>query len=266
MIDASDLPIYMSELSEILETCVNETKMYARYRAIGEGFEKNTFWLKDAKPSAIQFFNGINSARELAVVMSVWKMMELPAKGKLIPGEIAERNMPNKRRKHDEIRSLPRLSLLFREVFGGGYENYLDRYMIRQNEITIEHNLSARDMSRFREKAEHDRDLLLETCSKIDALSISDIHRYLDIARNEGFAHSSEISRKFIVSGLSEDDYHFTRAMLFSFGDEVMQLALDFEAIWSQRSRPSIIDSIKVSVSAGASFWNDLRVGLNPEA
>ncbi|CAM4061517.1 hypothetical protein [Paracoccus yeei] len=266
MIDASDFPAYMSEISKITETCVNDTKIYIRYRAIGEGFEANAFWLKDAKPSAIQFFNGINSARELAVVMSVWKIMEVPAKGKFIPGEIASRTRPNQRRMHDEIRSLPRLSRLFREACGDGYNGYLDRYATRQNEIAIKHNLPVRDVREFREKIYNDRDSLIAICDKIDALSASDTHRDLDIARNEGFAHSSRISRKFITSGLSEDDYKFTRQILFHFGDEVMQLALYFDSIWNQRNRPSIADSIRVSVNAGASFWDDLRVGFNPGA
>jgi len=262
--DEAEVDAYIREISVILGTYPTETTSYAKYRAIGEGFKQNVNWLKDTSPPSISFFNGLTAMLDLAVVMSVSKMIELiEAKGAdYRPGELVASEKPGKRRAHDEIRSLPRLAFLIRDAFSQNDGSYARRYGQRQSEIVAHYDLPTRDMGDYITKIEKDRLFLIELCDRVDALARSEECKKLLIIRNEGFAHSSAISRKSISLGLEPDEMDFTRTKLFGFGDHVMQLALDFEVVWSQRSRPAIKDLISQSVQTGASFWEETRKGL----
>lgn len=261
-VSEESLNAYIDEISVISKTCANEAKIYARYRSMGVSFTRNVEWLRATPPPAISFFNGLTAMLDLALVMSVWKIMEAPTQGIKHPGEIEAKDKPRKRRKNDEIRSLPRLSFLFRAAFEGSRDNFSERYAIRQREIVEQYNLPERDMSNYKGPMERGRSRLLDICSNIENLAASDTHHKLDVIRNEGFAHSSAISRKFIASGMDEENFDFTRTALFNFGDEAMQLALDFDASWNQRAQPSIKELIKQGVDMGASFWLDMKAGI----
>lgn len=262
MVSEDELRAYIDEISVIANTCVNQAKIYARYRAIGVSFTDNVEWLQSTRPPSISFFNGLTAMLENALIMAVWKMMEFPAQELKLPGEIEARAKPLQRRKHDEIRSLPRLSFLFRTAFEGAFDNYSVRYALRQHEIVEQYNLPERDMSQYVDAMQRGRDRLLDICSRIDSLRGSENHSKLNIIRNEGFAHSSAISRTFIKSGMDEDSFDFTQSTLFNFGDEAMQLALDFESIWNQRAQPPIKELIAQGGETGASFWLDMKAGL----
>lgn len=264
---AATLGPYLREISVITSSMIGETDNYARYRAIGEGFKENVSWLKDTSPPSISFFNGVTAMLDLALVMSTWAMTEpltqrQKKEGKHLPGEIYAAQSSSKRRSHDEIRSLPRLALLFREIVQEFPDSYVARYTERQNEITAEHGLPARNMADYAPQIVKDRDLLLSYCDRIDKLTLSDTRMKLDIVRNQGCAHSAAISRKTITDNIDPEEMGFTRTMLFSFGDEIMQLARDFEAVWFQRSRTSVKDLIKQNVMAGDQFWQAAQKGL----
>jgi hypothetical protein len=264
MRNEAEIDAYLREISVILDTYPDETTSYAKYRAIGDGFKLNVDWLEDTSPPTISFFNGVTAMLDLAVVMSVSKMIELiGTKGvDYRPGEIVAVTKPGKRKAHDEIRSLPRLAFLLRSVCVENDGSYARRYAQRQREIVAQYDLAERDVRDYAENIEKDRLFLLELCDRVDALAVSDECEKLSIVRSEGFAHSSAISRKSISLGIEPDTLDFTRTMLFGFGDQVMQLALDFEAVWYQRSRPPIRDLIKKSVQTGETFWAGARKGL----
>jgi hypothetical protein len=260
------LAAYIREIDVVAKTWISEATSYAKYRAIGVGFTRNVNWLQDTDAPAISFFNGVTAMLELALVMSIWKMTER-LKGKedrYRPGEIFLSHSPAKRRTHDEIRSLPRAAFLFRDAFAGDAVSYRFRYSERRREIVEQHNLAPRDMDDYAEKIASDRQFLLDLCDRIDMLVASEACQSLDIVRNQGFAHSSEISRMSISLGLEPEAVDFTRAKLFEFGDAVMQTALDFEAIWSQRARPSISALVSQSAEIGEGFWRQAKRGLAP--
>jgi hypothetical protein len=262
----SQLTAYIREIDIVAETWISEATSYAKYRAIGIGFTRNVNWLQGTDPPTISFFNGVTAMLELALVMSIWKMTER-LKGKddrYRPGEIFLGHSTAKRRTHDEIRSLPRAAFLFRDVFAGDAVSYRFRYSERQREIVEQHNLAPRNTDDYAEKITADRQFLLDLCNRIDTLVASKECRNLDIVRNQGFAHSSEISRTSISLGLEDQAVDFTRAKLFEFGDTIMQTALDFEATWSQRARPSISDLISQSAEIGSGFWRQAKRGLAP--
>lgn len=256
------LAAYVREINVIANAWISEATSYAKYRAIGVGFSKNVIWLQDTRPPAISFFNGVTAMLDLALVMSIWKMTER-LKGKddqYRPGEIFLGTA--RRRTHDEIRSLPRAVFLFRDAFADGLDGYRSWYSERQREIVEQHKVPVRDMGLHAEKAQQDWQSLLDLCDKIDTLVRSPECQNLDIVRNQGFAHSSEISRAFISLGIGPEGVDFTRTKLFEFGDVVMQAALDFEAVWSQRARPSVKDLIAQSVEMGTDFWMSVKLGL----
>ncbi len=261
---AATLGPYIREINVIANSMIRETDSYARYRAIGEGFKHNVGWLKDTSPPSISFFNGVTAMLDLALVMSTWKITEplMQKEDKYLPGEIYAAKAASKRRSHDEIRSLPRLAFLFRTAFQEGPDSYGVRYAERQSEIIAQHGLPPRDMAEYSHKIAEDRDLLLSYCDRVDTLVSSDIRMKLDLVRNQGFAHSAAISRKTITANIVPEEMDFPRTMLFSFGDEIMQLARDFEAVWFQRSRASVKDLIKQSVVTGDEFWQGAKKGL----
>lgn len=265
MVKDTELQAYTDEISIILQTCVEEAQLYTKYRAIGNAFKKNVDWLQHTTQASISFFNRLTDMLDHAIVMSVWKATETPQPAYCIPGEIAALTNPN-RRKHDEIRSLPRLAWLFKQAFGNENSNYLTRYLDRKVEIARMLELPSQDKTEYVASANEDWIKLLEVCDCIFNLVSSENHGKLDIIRNEGFAHSSVISRKFIKSGMKDESLDFTRSALFSFGDEIMQLALSFDSLWNLRSRPSIKTLIKKSVATSDDFWLDLRKGLSPES
>lgn len=266
MLSDNDLRAHIAEISVISSTCANEAKVYAKYRAIGKSFNRNVEWLKDTSPPSISFFNGVTAMLDLSIVMSTWKLTETFDQDRFDPrpGEIVAHIKPTKRRKHDEVRSLPRLAWLFRSAFADN--NYAARYAERQREIAEQFELPPRAMDDYAEKIRADREQLCSICSSIDSIVSSSAHNKLDIIRNEGFAHSSAISRKFIQSGMGDDDFDFTRSALFAHGDLVMQTALDFDSIWNQQSRATIDELIKLGVDSGSQFWQDLKKGLYPDA
>ncbi|CAN7609657.1 hypothetical protein [Devosia sp. LjRoot3] len=259
-----ELAAYIREVNVVAKTWVSEATSYAKYRAIGIGFTKNASWLRDTSPPSISFFNGLTAMLDLALVMSIWKMTErLKGKDdKHRPGEIFIGHVNEKRRTHDEIRSLPRAAFLFRDAFAISPDSYRFRYSERQREIVEQYNLPRRDMDQYAEKILEDWQFLLGLCDRIDKLVMSKECQNLDIVRNQGFAHSSEISRTSISLGINPEGVDFTRTNLFQFGDAVMQTALDFEAVWSQRARPSIKDLVNQGVEVGSDFWRDAKRGL----
>jgi hypothetical protein len=255
---------YIQEINVITNSWLSEVIYYSKYRSMGVGFNRNVYWLKDSDVATISFFNGVTDMLDLAFVMSIWKMTER-LKGKLDgnrPGEMFVGVTNSKRRKHDEIRSLPRAAFLFRDALDFDKDFYTKRYAERQKEISIEMKISMPEMNHYVDKIAKDREALLDICKIIDSFESSKEYENLDIIRNQGFAHSSEISRKSITSNLEPEAIDFKRAELFKFGDHVMQTALNFAAIWYQRWHHPVEDLIKQNTASSSVFWEKAKLGL----
>lgn len=235
---------YIDEINNISHHCFEAASEYAQLRGAFKSLSDLKYKAEDKgrmKECTIVAINESNRLRVARLISVVWSLSDkynnksiltsLESSGKLA--------LEDKVSLSGDL-TLHRMTLLYRAA-------------AHKFPSIIENNLRAKakglksldDNDAVRRRVEKTTYRLEHASKKIDAhLSDSLEWKIIDVIRNQGIAHSLNISRKSIQEGWNENRPSLSYDELFTFGNRAAQLALDFHSAWNFEDASKKVDDI----------------------